>query len=89
MQVEADHLSDRVEGTEDRINSLEENAGRDDQLTEDAKERVGKAKVDTEDAQKQLDKAMNEVKSIVSELENMKEISTEDLDILGESNLKF
>lgn len=82
--MEADQLNDRVFGTEARIDSLEENAGRDDQLTEEAKERVGKAKVDTEDAQKQLDKALNEVKLIMNELDNMKEISTEDLDILGE-----
>lgn len=77
-------MNSRVAATEHRIENLEEVAGRDDQLTEAAKEKVGQAKSDSEEAQKQLAKAMNEVNMIMAELQNMKEISIEDLNLLGE-----
>jgi laminin, gamma 1 len=62
---------------------LEELADKDDELTESAKAKVGQAKTDSEDVQKQMQKALDSIKSIVSELENMKEISIQDLDLLG------
>lgn len=73
----------RVTTTESRFGSLEDLAGKDDKLTESAKEMVGQAKADSSEALKQLEKALIEVKSITSELEDMKEISINDLDILG------
>lgn len=73
----------RVTTTESRFGSLEDLAGKDDKLTDSAKEMVGQAKADSSEALKQLEKALIEVKSITSELEDMKEISINDLDILG------
>ena len=58
-------------------------ASKDDSLTETTKEKVGQANADSFEAQKQLEKAVNEVRAIISELENMKEISVADLDVLG------
>lgn len=83
LYFEADNLRNRVTTTESRFGSLEDLAGKDDKLTESAKEMVGQAKADSSEALKQLEKALIEVKSITSELENMKEISINDLDILG------
>lgn len=58
-------------------------ANKDDELTETAKAKVGQAKTDSEEVQKQMQKALDNIKSIVSELDNMKEISIKDLDLLG------
>lgn len=63
-------------------------AKKDDDLTENAKAKVGQAKYDSEDVQKQMQKALDDIKSILSELENMKEISLTDLDRLGKLNQK-
>lgn len=63
-------------------------ASKDDTLTDTAKEKVGQANADSFEAQKQLEKAVNEVRAIISELENMKEISVSDLDVLGEECLE-
>lgn len=58
-------------------------ANKDDELTETAKAKVGQAKTDSEEVQKQMQKALDNIKSIVSELDNMKDISLKDLDLLG------
>lgn len=56
-------------------------------MTETAKAKVGQAKIDSEEVQKQMQKALDDIKSIMSELDNMKEISLTDLDRLGEFHL--
>jgi hypothetical protein len=63
---------------------LEDLADKDDDLTETAKAKVGQAKTDSEDVQKQMQKSLESIKSIIGELESMKEISIQDLDLLGE-----
>jgi hypothetical protein len=52
-------------------------------LIEAAKTKVGQAKIDYEEVEKQMKEANDTVKLIESELENMKEISIQDLDLLG------
>jgi len=76
-------LGSRVASTESRFAKLEELANKDDQLTETAKAKVGQAKTDSEEVQKQMQKALDSIKSIINELENMKEISNDDLNVLG------
>lgn len=83
MHSEANNLRTRISSTESRFGKLEEMADKDDELTETAKAKVGQAKTDSEEVQKQMQKALDDIKSIVSELDNMKEISIKDLDLLG------
>lgn len=83
MHYEANNLRSRIASTESRFGKLEEMANKDDELTETAKAKVGQAKTDSEEVQKQMQKALDNIKSIVSELDNMKEISIKDLDLLG------
>lgn len=52
-------------------------------MSEDAKAKVGQAKTDTDEVQKRMQKALEDIKSIISDLENMREISMSDLDELG------
>lgn len=73
----------RISSTKSRFEKLEELASKDDELTETAKAKVGQAKTDSEDVQKQMQKALDSIKAIVNELENMKDISIQDLDLLG------
>ena len=56
---------------------------KDDDLTESAKAKVGQAKTDSEEVQKRMQKALESIKSIMSEIQNMKDISIQDLDLLG------
>lgn len=83
LHYEANNLRSRIASTESRFGKLEEMANKDDELTETAKAKVGQAKTDSEEVQKQMQKALDNIKSIVSELDNMKEISIKDLDLLG------
>lgn len=83
MHSEANNLRTRIASTESRFGKLEELADKDDDLTETAKAKVGQAKTDSEEVQKQMQKALDSIKSIINELENMKEISNQDLDLLG------
>lgn len=83
LHYEANKLRSRIDGTQSRFGKLEELADKDDELTETAKAKVGQAKTDSEEVQKQMQKALDSIKSIISELENMKEISIQDLDLLG------
>lgn len=83
LHYEANNLRSRISSTESRFGKLEELANKDDELTESAKAKVGQAKTDSEDVQKQMQKALDSIKSIINELENMKEISIQDLDLLG------
>lgn len=84
LHYEATNLRTRITGTESRFGNLEELADKDDELTENAKATVGQAKTDSEEVQKQMQKSLDSIKSIVSELQNMKDISIQDLDLLGE-----
>lgn len=83
MHYEANNLRSRIASTESRFGKLEELADKDDELTETAKAKVGQAKTDSEEVQKQTQKALDSIKSIIGELENMKDISIQDLDLLG------
>lgn len=83
LHQEANSLRSRIGSTESRFGKLEELADKDDVLTEAAKAKVGQAKTDSEEVQKQMQKALDSIKSIIGELENMKEISIQDLDLLG------
>lgn len=83
LHYEATNLRSRIASTESRFGKLEEMANKDDELTETAKAKVGQAKTDSEEVQKQMQKALDNIKSIVSELDNMKDISLKDLDLLG------
>lgn len=87
MHYEANNLRSRIASTESRFGKLEEMANKDDELTETAKAKVGQAKTDSEEVQKQMQKALDNIKSIVSELDNMKDISLKDLDLLGNYDL--
>lgn len=83
LHHEANNLRTRVDHTESRFGKLEELANKDDNLTESAKAKVGQAKTDSEEVQKQMQKALDNIKAIMNELDNMKEISMGDLDLLG------
>jgi laminin, gamma 1 len=61
----------------------EEMAGKDDDLTNQAKEKVGQAKSDSDEAQKQVEKAAKEIQTIMAELESLRDIHGDDLDALG------
>lgn len=89
MHHEANNLRSRISSTESRFGKLEDLADKDDELTESAKEKVGKAKTESENVQKQMQTSLDSIKSIIGELENMKEISMQDLDLLGEFDLKL
>ncbi|XP_017028327.1 laminin subunit gamma-1 [Drosophila kikkawai] len=82
LRDEADQLNHRVKLTEMDIFKLEESSTKDDNLVDDAKRKVGRARADTEDAQKQIEKANTELAAIKDELENLKDINTDDLDKL-------
>lgn len=51
-----------------------------------AKAKVGQAKTDTDEVQMKMQKALDDIKSIIADLENMREISMGDLDELGRFN---
>lgn len=83
MYSEANNLHTRIGGTESRFENLEDLANKDDTLSETAKAKVGQAKTDTDEVQKRMQKALDDIKSIIADLENMREISISDLDELG------
>jgi methyl-accepting chemotaxis protein len=83
LHSEANNLRTRIGKTESRFGTLEELANKDDDLTEKAKAEVGQAKTDSEEVQKRMQKALESIKMIMSEMQNMKEISAQDLDLLG------
>lgn len=84
MHNEAQNLRTRIKSTESRFGALEELADKDDDLTENAKAKVGQAKTDSESVEKLTDDALKSIKEIIKELSNMKDISMKDLDELGE-----
>lgn len=84
MHNEAQNLRTRIKSTEARFGALEELADKDDDLTENAKAKVGQAKTDSESVEKLTDDALKSIKEIIKELSNMKDISMHDLDELGE-----
>lgn len=69
--------------TEERMGLLENAARKDDDLTKDAKDKVGQASADALEAQKQVEKALKEVQAITDELENLRDIDVDDLNRLG------
>jgi hypothetical protein len=89
LDDEARNLKARISGTENRLSKLENIANKDDTISEAAKAKVGQAKTDTEEIQKKMQKALEEIKLIINELENLREISTSDLQELGEDRKKI
>lgn len=83
LRSEADNLNARVASTEIRMSSLENSAKKDDELTKEAKEKVGQANADAAEAQKQVEKALRDVTAITEELASLRNINIEDLDRLG------
>jgi methyl-accepting chemotaxis protein len=83
LHSEANNLRTRIGSTESRFGKLEELANKDDDLTESAKAKVGQAKTDSEEVQKRMQKALESIKMIQNEIQSMKEISIQDLDLLG------
>lgn len=84
---EANSLQARISNTESRFEKLEELANQDDILSETAKAKVGQAKTDTEEVQKKMKNALDNIEIIMGELKNMREISVQDLDELGNVKL--
>lgn len=84
LHNEAQNLRTRIKSTEARFGALEELADKDDDLTENAKAKVGQAKTDSESVEKLTDDALKNIKEIIKELSNMKDISMRELDELGE-----
>lgn len=83
LRSEADNLNARVATTEVRMSNLENNAKKDDDLTKEAKDKVGQANADAAEAQKQVEKALREVNLITEELASLRNIDVEDLNRLG------
>ena len=83
LYSEANNLHSRITGTGLRFGNLEELANKDDTLSEIAKAKVGQAKTDSDEVQSKMQKALDDIKSIIADLENMREISMSDIDELG------
>lgn len=83
MYSEANNLHSRITGTGLRFEHLEELANKDDTLSEIAKAKVGQAKTDSDEVQSKMQKALDDIKSIIADLENMREINMSDIDELG------
>lgn len=83
LSSEAGNLRARIANTESRFGNLEDLANKDDILSEAAKAKVGQAKTDTEEVQRKVQKSLDYIKSIATELDNMREISVTDLNELG------
>lgn len=62
---------------------MEELANKDDTLSEMAKAKVGQAKTDSDEVQKKMQKALDDIKSIIADLENMRQINMDDIEELG------
>jgi methyl-accepting chemotaxis protein len=83
LYSEANNLHTRISNTGSRFESLEEIANKDDSLSEIAKAKVGQAKTDSDEVQTKMQKALDDIKGIIADLENMREISMSDIDELG------
>lgn len=84
LRSEADNLNQRVGKTEERMGILESAASKDDGLTKEAKDKVGQASADALEAQKQVERALKDVKGIMYELDNLRDIDVDDLNRLEE-----
>jgi hypothetical protein len=83
LYSEANNLHTRISSTGSRFENLEEIANKDDSLSEIAKAKVGQAKTDSDEVQTKMQKALDDIKGIIADLENMREINMSDIDELG------
>lgn len=95
LRDEADKLSTRVQDTANKIQDLEKEAADNMQLTRDAKMKVGQANTDAREAAKQVAKGLDDLKTIMDELQNLPIIDDDTLKKLetyldqAESELKL
>ncbi|XP_018901355.2 laminin subunit gamma-1 isoform X1 [Bemisia tabaci] len=82
LREEADSLSDRVADTTSKINQLETKAKAHQNITDEAKIKVGQAKTKGSDALKQVEKAQEEVDYILKALSDLTDIDEETLNRL-------
>lgn len=88
MRHEADQLNGRLAKTENSLSERETNIRKDFNLTKEAKEKVGQAQLNSNEAKTQVDKAMKDIKAIIDELADLRDIDVQSLDALGKCMLK-
>lgn len=84
LRHEADQLNGRLAKTENSLAEREANIRKDFNLTKEAKEKVGQAQLNSNEAKSQVEKAMKEVKAIIDELADLRDIDVKSLNALGE-----
>ncbi|ENN81832.1 hypothetical protein YQE_01771, partial [Dendroctonus ponderosae] len=85
LSDEAEFMYDRVLNTEAELKNLLETASSNNTLVHDAKEKVGRAGKDTEATQSRVTELLNDVESIITELQNTPDINEEELERLEEA----
>lgn len=83
LRHEADQLNGRLAKTENSLAEREANIRKDFNLTKEAKEKVGQAQLNSNEAKSQVEKAMKEVKAIIDELADLRDIDIKSLNALG------
>ncbi|XP_066151126.1 laminin subunit gamma-1-like isoform X1 [Euwallacea fornicatus] len=87
LRDEAGFMYDRVFNTEAELKNLWEKARSNNTLVHDAKEKVGRAGKDTDAVQTRVTDLLNDVESILVELEDTPDISDDELDRLEQELL--
>lgn len=82
LRHEADQLNGRLAKTENSLSERETNIRKDFNLTKEAKEKVGQAQLNSNEAKTQVDKAMKDIKAIIDELADLRDIDVQSLDAL-------
>ncbi|KAL1396181.1 hypothetical protein pipiens_001239 [Culex pipiens pipiens] len=86
LRHEADQLNGRLAKTENSLAEREANIRKDFNLTKEAKEKVGQAQLNSNEAKSQVEKAMKEVKAIIDELADLRDIDIKSLNALDDQN---
>lgn len=84
LRHEADQLNGRLAITENSLSERETNIRKDFNLTKEAKEKVGQAQLNSNEAKSQVEKAMKDIKAIIDELADLRDIDIKSLDALDE-----
>uniref|UniRef100_A0A8D8H0Q0 Laminin subunit gamma-1 n=2 Tax=Culex pipiens TaxID=7175 RepID=A0A8D8H0Q0_CULPI len=84
LRHEADQLNGRLAKTENSLAEREANIRKDFNLTKEAKEKVGQAQLNSNEAKSQVEKAMKEVKAIIDELADLRDIDIKSLNALDD-----
>lgn len=87
MRHEADQLNGRLAKTENSLSERETNIRKDFNLTKEAKEKVGQAQLNSNEAKSQVEKAMKDIKAIIDELADLRDIDIKSLDALGKYSI--